>query len=140
MMAAQAEDNFFLGPENWADMQAFSSGPIEHELPLGATASAVLPTNARSLDQVSADESIKNLLIMICARIDRIESAMDKIDEVTKEIRTTNSKVCDTLDQVSRIASQIQQTVDKLKEGMGAFSRTVMHYLKLMVGQAEDSD
>lgn len=77
---------------------------------------------------------------MMCTRMDKVESAMNRIDKTTREMKAGNSKACDMLDQISCIVLQIQQTVDKLRESMGAFSRTVIHYLKLVIGQAEDSD
>ncbi|KAJ3570803.1 hypothetical protein NPX13_g5608 [Xylaria arbuscula] len=137
-MAAQAEENFFLGPEFWADIEALSSDPIEHNSAPCATPSTVPSTNVYSLDHISANNNINNLLIMICARLDRVELGMKAIDETTREMKATNSKAHNMLDQVSRMVVQIQQTVNKLREDLEVFSRTVIHYLKLVIGQAED--
>jgi hypothetical protein len=64
-----------------------------------------------------------SLHIMICCRLDKIESSLARIDS---EIAHTQ----DNIEKTVEVGNQIKDLVDALRKSMGIFSKTLFSYLR----------
>ncbi|CAJ2505626.1 Uu.00g130200.m01.CDS01 [Anthostomella pinea] len=132
-MEPPAQDNFFWGSGTWLDLLPVPDEPVPLDLSPGAAALPAppvdLPVPTHSHDQI---ESMKNVLILMCTRMDKLETAMG-------EMTRTNSRVGDVLNQVLEAINQTKDSIERVREGLSDFARTVVHYMKGMLGH-EDSE
>ena len=67
---------------------------------------------------------------MVCARLDKIESGMEKMNESAQEIRGIALKGCSGVEEAMRVSQQVRDSVEKLRQSLSTFSRTLFDILK----------
>ena len=67
---------------------------------------------------------------MVCARLDKIESGTEKMDESAQEIRGIALQGCSGVKEAMRVSQQVRDSVEKLRQSLSTFSRTLFDILK----------
>ena len=67
---------------------------------------------------------------MVCMRLDKIESGMEKINKSVEEIRGIAFRGRSDIEQAIRGEEQVRDSVEKLRQSLSTFSRTLFNVLK----------
>ena len=67
---------------------------------------------------------------MVCARLDKIESGMEKMDKSVQEVRGIALQGCGDVEQAIRGEEQVRDSVEKMRQSLATFSRTLFDILK----------
>lgn len=78
-------------------------------------------------------------MIMMCTRLDKIEAAIERTEEGVREIQGTTNRTWDGMHGVVGMVEQVKGSVEKLRQNMSTFSRTLFGLLRGEGGDAGDS-